>query len=217
MEMQEQADDGRIPEQDEPAGDFPWPAGQGESFLDALAKTWSGSVFRPSAFFRSMPHRGPLAAAAAFHAICDLAGAGADLFWTNTLAVAGIAIGDPTGSRDTIVNFVLAVPFGLAVTAMVAILLHAALFTLGAARQPSGVTLRALFYTGGPTFFLVVPVLGLWIAAVWWIVITVIALREVHATSTGRAAAALLLVLFVLSLVLAGVMVVGLVLGVVSR
>lgn len=59
-------------------------------------------------------------------------------------------------------------------------------------------TLRAVSYSNAPYFWSVIPGCGAIIGWVWMLVIEVIAVRETHRTTTGRAAVATLLYRFVL-------------------
>lgn len=195
----------------EAAHAFPWPPAPGISTLEALGRTWSWSVLRPATFFRSMSADAALGPAIAFHVLCTLGGAGADLFWRMVLPAPTPLL--PGSPADPLADFLLAVPLGLIATAITALLVHFALFTLGAARRGPGATLRALLYAAGPSVFLALPVLGSLLAVAWWLVLAVIGIREAHGATTGRATAAVALVIVGLGLLLSMVVAFGIVAG----
>jgi hypothetical protein len=71
---------------------------------------------------------------------------------------------------------------------------HLLLMLLGGARYGYETTFRVVAYTQGSTGLLnVIPVCGGFAAAIWGIVATVIGLARAHETSTGKAAAAVLI------------------------
>ena len=58
-------------------------------------------------------------------------------------------------------------------------------------------------HSAGPAVYTVVPILGPAVGAVWSLVILVLGLREAHRTTTGRAAAMVLIPLVGIVMVLA--------------
>jgi hypothetical protein len=54
-------------------------------------------------------------------------------------------------------------------------------------------TFRVVCYASSPEVFQIVPICGGLVGGVWGFAISVVGLREVHRTTTGKAAAAVLL------------------------
>ncbi|GIX05660.1 MAG: hypothetical protein KatS3mg115_0063 [Candidatus Poribacteria bacterium] len=92
---------------------------------------------------------------------------------------------------------------GLLGIALASALYHLALIVLGGRNAPYRATFRAIAYVNGAMAWIAwIPVLG-WLGAwIWGIVLEVLALREVHRTTTGRAVVAVLAPLLVMLLVL---------------
>ncbi|MCX7935199.1 MAG: YIP1 family protein [Planctomycetota bacterium] len=70
---------------------------------------------------------------------------------------------------------------------------HLMLMIFKANRYPFEATARAMAYAGTPAILCLIPVIGLLAAPIWGVVTAIIALREVHETTTGIAVAAILL------------------------
>jgi hypothetical protein len=77
-------------------------------------------------------------------------------------------------------------------------ILHLCLMIVGGARQPFETTLRVVCFSGGSISpLLVIPVCGVFVVAIWDIVLRCIGLARAHETDTGRAVLAVFLPLIV--------------------
>jgi hypothetical protein len=194
---------------------FPWPPGPRLSTLDALGETIRRSLFEPTRFFRAMPRPSPLGAAIVYYALMSVAGAGIMLFWGSVFAllvepdglVAGLLGVGHSDAGSRLLGFLLSPLQSLVGLGIGALIVHAALFIFGGARNGLGATFRALAYTAATQLWVILPGIGLFVAAAWWFVVAIIGLREAHGTTTGRAAAAVIVPivgLLALAIVLAG-------------
>jgi hypothetical protein len=173
---------------------FPWPPSRGSAFLDTLGRTWAESLFQPARFFASMPLHASLGMAMLFQIGMGYAGAGADLFWRTALpapSVFGFTV--PETAAQAVATFLLAGPLSLILAVIAACLVHIGLIIFGARRHHADSTLRVLLFASSTYLFQILPVIGGAVAAIWWLVIVIVGIREVHGTSTGRAAAAVLI------------------------
>jgi hypothetical protein len=186
---------------------FPWPPASDENLLFALAETWHKSLFQPTQFFRALPERGYLSALAYYLPVCVMAAA-LDLFWSSTFQALGIAwpfeawLGSNAPANpalEHLMSFLLSPLTSLALLFVAALIVHATLKLLGAARRPFVTTVRVFAFTAGTGLFVIAPVIGHVIALVWWIPLVVIGLREAQGSSTARAIAAFVIPLLVLS------------------
>jgi len=74
-----------------------------------------------------------------------------------------------------------------------AAIVHVLLLAFGGAPQPYETTFRVFCYTWSAGVFNVVPICGVFVAAVWRVVVQVIGVREAQEVPTGRAAAAVII------------------------
>ena len=183
----------------EPAPDrFPWPPGGDESILTAFADTWRGASLDPSRFFRSMPSSGRLGPELLYYLAIGIAVAGATMFWSllglnlSTMAQLG-GVQESGSALSPVIDFLLS-PLILIFSLFLASgVTHLMLKLLGGARSGYSATARVFTYAYSPQVFGIIPWAGQAIGMVWMVVIAIIGLREVHGTSTGRAAAAVLI------------------------
>jgi hypothetical protein len=169
---------------------FPWPPADGASVVGAFVQTWQGATFQPTSFFRALPERASVGAAVLYYLPLGIIIAGAELFWSLVLA--------PAAPRDNmlpspLVQFLLSPLLLLVSLFLSSLVTHALLAMFGAASRDYSTTTRVFAFAYSPMIFTVVPVLGTIVGFVWMVVCAIIGVREAHRTSTGRAAAAILI------------------------
>lgn len=181
----------------ERAAPFPWPPSPGTSSIEALVATIAEVLMRPARTFAALSPSAPLAPAALFLIVLTYAGAGVQLFWRMVLPVPEWVPAAMVGSEaEAVADFLVSGPFALAVTTLVALVVHAGLVVFGARRERPGATVAVLYYASASGILQIVPWIGALLAGVLGLVVSVVGVREVHGTSTGRAAAAVLVPLF---------------------
>ena len=204
-----------------PPETFPWPPRENESFLEALATTWKDSLFRPKSFFARMPVENDFGWVLGYYLILVVVGAGISLFWRMVLGPSPFerALLEQGGTPgNPVVDFLLTPLWAFIALFVYAGVLHLCLLMVRGANRTFSTTARVISFTGGTNLFLIVPYLGLLIATIWSLIVTVIGLREAHQTTTGRAIAAIAIPIgFIMLLgVLAAILVVALGLSAVS-
>jgi hypothetical protein len=179
---------------------FPWPPAAREPVLSALAETWRRCMFEPTRFFRSLAPDAPLGPALVYAIGLGVLSAGVSLFWGALFTFAGVSegflaalVGAGGDWGASIVSFLLSPLLMLVGLYVGAAIYHVGLVIVSGASKGFGATLRVGCYAWSPDILLVVPVIGHLVAFVWSIVLIIIGAREVHGTSTARAAAAMLL------------------------
>lgn len=194
---------------------FPWPPRPGAGVFNAFVDTWVESVFRPSRFFAAMPHRGFRSALAYYLPIAVIASA-IMLFWRGVAVALGYADlvetfdGQPFDPERALIDFLLSPLTSTLYLLVAAGTAHIGLKMVGGARAPYAATVRLSAFATGPQLFVAVPLFGIPLSLIWALVLTVVGIREVHETSTGRAIAALVLPILLLSVLAMFVFLAGL-------
>ena len=175
-----------IPAWEDPAVGFP----------EDLGRTWRDSVLDPAAFYAGVPWAAGLARPVLYYLIVSIAAAFFTLWWEalDWFPVFPFApeMGDDRGAL-ALVDFFLSPFLALLGLGIGSLVLHFFALLLAPDRRDLRATVRALSYGAGPAVFAIVPVLGPLVALVWSLVLHVIGIREAHRTTTGRAAAIVLL------------------------
>lgn len=200
---------------------FPWPPAAGESVLAAGARTWREAMLSPASFYSRMPVEAPLGGALVYFLALTVLGAGIQLFWDmiGLLVLprpeesSAWSVVLPTTAGDALVSFFFA-PFVLLLFLFIgSAISHGLLKLIGGAGQRYGATVRVFSYSQSPQLLVIVPFIGAIIAMFWALAISVIGLREVHRTTTTKAALAILLPAFAIAFMLLMLVVVVTIMG----
>jgi len=195
------------PEPSPPArdrGPSPWEDRSRVGLWAGIHRTFVSVLFHPAAFFRGLHHRDGLREPFAAGLLFGSLGVMLSLFWDLVMAVWGLGGGlQAMASRFNVsllfplllVLAPLLVTLGLfAVSGVVHVFL---LLTRGARHGFEG-TFRVVAYGQMTQIFGAVPFLGGLIGGLWYMVVLVIGLREIHGTTYAR-----VILAFVLMTVLA--------------
>jgi hypothetical protein len=182
----------------QPSG-FPWPPPEEGGVMAAFGETWKSATFDPASFFGRLPPRASVGPAILYYLVIGILVAGVSLFWDAT-GVFTSAAGDEAvaaelgfGTLNPVVGFMLS-PLALLVgLALAAGITHLMLLMLGGARNGFATTVSVFCFSYSPAIFGVVPILGTLIGTLWMVVLSIIGLREAHATDGWKAALAVLL------------------------
>jgi len=194
----------------------PWEDYERLGFIEGLRLTLKQSLFSPQAFFSRIPRYGGLLVPLLYGMLIETVGTYGGYLWS-------FAFGNPLFSQGKLSGFTAIVMGGLVPLLVFfslvagALILHVCILLVGAAKQDFEATFRIACYTSGPDILNVIPVVGTWIAAFWRIYLTVVAVREVHETSTAKAVLAVLLpVIVCCGILLGGVALLAMSLGISS-
>jgi len=181
---------------------FPWPPAEDASIPAAFIRTWTESLLRPTAFFRSLPVPGPIGGAFLYYLAIGIIVAAIDFAWRLGFTIIGLsAVGAFPLLHELDLRFDFAspllsflfAPLGLLIGIGIAFpVIHVGLVISGGARRGAGTTFRTLCYAYSPALLGIIPVFGRLVGAVWMIVTAIIGLREAHRTDGWRAAFAVL-------------------------
>ena len=170
----------------------PWEDYESLGFLYGLRLTLKQSLFAPREFFAKLPRSGGFLLPLLYAMIMETVGSYGGYLWGFAVGNPFFAHVQPSGSMAIVMGALvpLLVFFSLVAGALV---LHVCILMVGAAKEDFEATFRIACYTSGPSLVNVIPVIGAWIALAWRIYLTVVAVREVHDTSTAKAVLAVLL------------------------
>jgi hypothetical protein len=128
------------------------------------------------------------------------------------VGMSGVSVDEVAAANAQEIWFALMAPLLICVaTFFGAAIVHVLLLAFGGAPQPYETTFRVFCYTWSAGVFNAVPICGVFVAAVWRVVVQVIGIRAAQEVPIGRAAAAVIIpvLLACLCLCLAAIIAVG--------
>lgn len=177
------------------------------TFPGDLLLAWKESLFDPAGFFGSLRPDRRLWRALLYYLLFSVVGSAFGLVWNLAMGFGGTEVlGAQWGmgrSQLALLGFLVA-PFA----ALFGLLLSTIVFHLMAVllvpdHRRMGETVRVLCYAqSGPQLFQAVPWIGSLVALVWSLTLMVVGIREVHGTSTPRAAGVVLIPIFLVTVAL---------------
>jgi hypothetical protein len=196
-------------------GPTPW---ERKKSFASLVTTLKAAMLQPGEFFRTMSLTGDghYWYLLAVGWLPGVIGAGLSQVFQGLLVglSSGTAEGAATGLGISammglvgILCAVVMVPFQLFVGLFISgLICHFCLHILGAANASLEATLRAVAYAQSPTVLNAVPFCGFLVAAIWTLVLQIVALKEVHETTYGKVVLAIFLPSIVCLGLIAGIL-----------
>jgi hypothetical protein len=168
------------------------------SFPANLAASWWWSLTSPNSFFERVGFSASFVRPLLYYLLVAVIAAAFTLLWglAGLDAVALDAIGAEFGLEPgglLILNFFLSPFQALLVLLVSSLFLHAFALMLAPEHGGLAATGRVFCYGSGPAVLAGLPYIGALLALVWSIVLLVAGMKQAHRTSTGRAAAIVLL------------------------
>lgn len=178
----------------------PWEDMKKWGFFSALWQTWKESVFNPELFFSRLPYKGgfgyPILYAliiiwigTAFEQLWGLAFSGFmyqmmanfvpsdEMFWTTGLQ---------TGF--SLIYLIIAPVFIVLGLFVVSGIYHVIMMIFGWTNRDFEATFRSFSYSAGPLIFKIVPICGGLVGWIWTLVLSIIGLKHMQKTTSGKAA-----------------------------
>ena len=182
-----------------PAG-IPW-ENPAVSLVERWIETVKRLILQPVDFFRDLPPTpGDWLKPYLFTLICAYLGGLANLIYSTIFSFGGGMMlpkqfrGFGMAASGGVIAYLFLTPIGLAIALLISTLIYHLLLTLlKASTQGLEATYRVTTYAGVTYLCGIIPFIGGLIQLVWWVVLTIIGFREVHKTTTGKAAAAVLI------------------------
>lgn len=192
------------PEKDE--AECPWEDRESYGTLGAFFQTGMNCVLTPTKFFSILPRDTGFLNPVLFGVFSVVMSAVLAYAWSSLLSRGGGGLfAFLFGMIFVIIGAFIIVPIGLFVWSGI---LHLCLLLVGGANEGYEGTFRVVSYSSVTSLFNAIPVAGT-IASLWGIVLTVIGLREVHNTSTGKSVAAVLIPVGFVALLAIGAIAMG--------
>lgn len=173
------------------------------SFLDAGAifRTVKACLLEPSRTFSTMREEGDLTSPLIYGALLGTIGSVFGFIWgqvfrgtMTSMMAEKLPSQIPFQAQSSLLGLILSPVIVVVVLFIFSGIYHLMLMIVGGATRGFESTFRAVAYsTGSASLFQIVPLCGSIAGGIWTIVITIIGLREMHKTSTGKAVAAVLL------------------------
>ena len=181
----------------------PWEERENYGTINAYFQTATKCILTPTSFFSKLPTTNGYFNPILFVAMTLPVAAVLTYLWIALFTRMGLAglVGLLFVASILFVLGVIFVPISLAIWSGI---LHLCLLLVGGAREGYQATFRVVSYSAVTSIFNAVPFVGS-LASLWGLVLTVIGLREIHKTTTGRAVGALAIPLgIVLVIILIG-------------
>jgi hypothetical protein len=164
--------------------------------LQRFIDTAKGVLVDPMNTFSQMRREGGLQAPLIYYLIGMAIGVGGTILW-NLLGIGGMGMpnrhamsGAAMGLGFLIIGLPICYVIGIFLGSLI---MHFLLMLFGGQKYPYETTFRTVAYVQGSALpILFVPFCGGFVAGIWAIVCLIIGLAQMHETSTGKAAAAVL-------------------------
>ncbi len=172
--------------------------------IQSFVSTVRRLVLEPVAFFRGMTRQGDFVNPLVFAVICWEISAVIGGFLSVIASIVGIGV---RGAGEAIVSFfasLILTPIFATVGLLIAAGIIHLLVVLIARPMSTGfeTTFRVVSYANVTALVSWIPILGALVGAVWYTVLSILGVREGHATSTGKAAAVVLIPVAIALLIL---------------
>jgi len=160
-----------------------------------LVATLKESLFNPSDFFRKMNVSGGMTNPILYALITGMVGWMAYYFWEivfhdtlRDLLPSTTHTGFDIFAETGLVIKAILTPFMLIIGLFIwSGILHVLLLLVRGAKNGFEATFRVVSYISGASIFLIIPLCGAFLSAIWTLVLAVIGLRDAHGTSGGKA------------------------------
>jgi len=178
-----------------------------------IYRTFLNVVFYPSRTFGTMRYRGGYKEPFCFGLLFGALGILFSVFWDIVLARWGLG-GSVPGAFPYLgghLLFLLSAAFSPLLVALylfiLTAVLHGALLMVRGGPRGLEASFRAVSYSQAAQIYGVIPIVGGFVSAVWFLAILVVGLKNIHDTSYARVLLALLIPFFLLGLLLAALLI----------
>jgi hypothetical protein len=177
---------------------IPWESGEG--FVSAFFKTTRDALFSSTRFFKKVGSGEGYLPALIYGLISGIIGSGGALVWQWYIFSQWFPVKQfsEVTSSVYITLLIILVPLTIIFSLFLgSIVTHVCLVIVGGNKKGFQTTFRAISYAFSGNLFAIIPFIGSTIGGIYFLILTIIGLRESHATSTGKAILAVFLPLIV--------------------
>jgi hypothetical protein len=172
----------------------PWESGEG--FIAAFFRTTRDVLFSPTQFFGKYASGEGYLSPLIYGVITGLIGMGITIFWA-WLFIAKVLPIDrflPFQPSTIILGILLPLPFQMALSILIgSCVTHLCLMIVGGNKNGFHTTFRVMAYSFSANIFGIIPFIGAPIGGIYFLILTILGIREGHEISTGRALLAVFL------------------------
>lgn len=172
----------------------PWESGEG--FMRAFFRTTRDVLFSPTQFFKKFAAGEGYLSPLIYGVITGLIGVGITIFWTWVFIAKLIPIARflPFHFSTAIFAILIPLPFQIALSILIgSCITHLCLMIVGGNNSGFHTTFRVMAYSFSANIFGIIPFVGAPIGGIYFLILTVLGIREGHEISTGRALLAVFL------------------------
>jgi hypothetical protein len=176
----------------------PWESGEG--FVSAFFKTTRDALFSSTRFFKKVGSGEGYLPALIYGLICGIIGSGGALIWQWYLFSKWFPVKQLSDITSSIYMtlLIILVPLTIIFSLFLgSIVTHVCLMIVGGNKKGFQTTFRAIAYAFSGNLFAIIPFIGSTIGGIYFLILTIIGLRESHTISTGKAVLAVFLPLIV--------------------
>ncbi len=176
----------------------PWESGEG--FVSAFFKTSLDALFSSTRFFKKVGSGEGYLPALIYGLISGIIGSGGALVWQWYLFSQWFPVRQFSDVASSIYMtlLIILVPLTIIFSLFLgSIVTHVCLMIVGGNKKGFQTTFRAISYAFSGNLFAIIPFIGSTIGGIYFLILTIIGLRESHTISTGKAVLAVFLPLIV--------------------
>jgi hypothetical protein len=177
---------------------IPWESGEG--FVSAFFKTTRDALFSATRFFKKVGSGEGYLPALIYGLISGIIGSGGALVWQWYLFSQWFPVQKISDIASSIYMtlLIILVPLTIIFSLFLgSIVTHLCLMVVGGNKKGFQTTFRAISYAFSGNLFAIIPFIGSTIGGIYFLILTIIGLRESHTISTGKAVLAVFLPLIV--------------------
>jgi hypothetical protein len=172
----------------------PWESGEG--FFRAFYRTTRDVLFSPTQFFKKFAAGEGYLSPLIYGVITGVIGVGVTIFWTWLFLARLLPIERllPFQFSTALLGILIPLPFQMALSILIgSFITHLCLMIVGGNNSGFRTTFRVMSYSFSANILGIIPFIGAPIGGIYFLILTILGVREGHEISTGKAVLAVFL------------------------